>query len=52
MLIDINKEELCLISIALNEYQCGSSTYHQDEMRKVSSRIDNLYHNYSLNGGN
>ena len=48
MLIDINKEELCLISIALNEYQCGSSTYHQDEMRKVSSKIDNLYHNYSL----
>ena len=52
MLIDINKEELCLISIALNEYQCGSSTYHLDEIRKVSSRIDNLYHNYSLNGGN
>ena len=52
MLIDINKEELCLISIALNEYQCNSGNYHLDEIRKVSSRIDNLYHNYSLNGGN
>ena len=47
MLIDINKEELCLISIALNEYQFNSDNYHLDEMRKVSSRIDNLYNNYS-----
>ena len=41
--LTLSKEELCLISIALNEYQCGSSTYHQDEMRKVSSKIDNHY---------
>ena len=47
MLIDINKEELCLISIALNEYQMQLDNYHLDEMRKVSSRIDNLYNNYS-----
>ena len=47
MLIDINKEELCLISIALNEYQLETNNYHLDEMSKVSSRIDNLYNNYS-----
>ncbi len=52
MLIDINKEELCLISIALNEYQFNSDNYHLDEMRKVSSKIDNLYHNYTIKGGN
>jgi len=42
-LIELNKEELCLISIALNEYQFDPDNYHLDEMRKVSSRIDNLY---------
>ena len=47
MLIELNKEELCLISIALNEYQLETDNYHLDEMRKVSSRIDNLYNNYS-----
>ncbi len=52
MLIDINKEELCLISIALNEYQLETNNYHLDEMSKVSSRIDNLYHNYSNKEGN
>ena len=51
-LIELNKEELCLISIALNEYQFNLDNYHLDEMRKVSSKIDNLYNNYSLNGGN
>ena len=50
--LTLSKEELCLISIALNEYQMETDNYHLDEMRKVSSRIDNLYHNYSLNGGN
>ena len=49
MLIDINKEELCLISIALNEYQFDLDNYHLDEMRKVSTKIDNLYHNLSSN---
>ena len=43
MLININKEELCLISIALNEYQFDPDNYHLDEMRKVSSKIDNHY---------
>ena len=45
--LTLSKEELCLISIALNEYQCNLDNYHLDEMRKVSSRIDNLYNNYS-----
>ena len=43
MLIDINKEELCLISIALNAYQLETDNYHLDEMRKVSSKVDNHY---------
>ncbi len=47
MLIDINKEKLCLISIALNAYQMELDNYHLDEMRKVSTKIDNLYNNYS-----
>ena len=46
-LIELNKEELCLISIALNEYQMQLDNYHLDEMRKVSTKIDNLYNNYS-----
>ena len=49
--LTLSKEELCLISIALNEYQMETDNYHLDEMRKVSSKIDNLYNNYSLNGG-
>ena len=48
-LIELNKEELCLISIALNEYQMELDNYHLDEMRKVSTKIDNLYHNLSSN---
>ena len=44
--LTLSKEELCLISIALNEYQMELDNYHLDEMRKVSSKIDNLYHNY------
>ena len=51
-LIELNKEELCLISIALNEYQFDPDNYHLDEMRKVSTKIDNLYHNYSNKEGN
>lgn len=46
-LVELNKEELCLISIALNEYQMQLDNYHLDEMRKVSTKIDNLYNNYS-----
>ena len=46
-LIELNKEELCLISIALNAYQLETDNYHLDEMRKVSTKIDNLYNNYS-----
>ena len=45
--LTLSKEELCLISIALNAYQLETDNYHLDEMRKVSSRIDNLYNNYS-----
>ena len=47
--LTLSKEELCLISIALNEYQMDTDNYHLDEMRKVSSRIDNLYNNLSSN---
>ena len=41
--LSLTKEELCLISIALNEYQFNLDNYHLDEMRKVSSKIDNHY---------
>ena len=43
MLVNLSKEELCLISIALNAYQIESDNYHLDEMKEVSSRVDNLY---------
>jgi len=43
MLINLTKEELCLISIALNEYQMDRDNYHLDEMKKISTRIDNTY---------
>ena len=33
--LTLSKEELCLISIALNEYQMETDNYHLDEMRKV-----------------
>ena len=42
-LIDLNKQELELISIALNEYQMDRDNYHLDEMREISTRIDNTY---------
>ena len=41
--LHLTKEELCLISIALNEYQLETDNYHLDEMRKVSTKIDNHY---------
>ena len=47
--LTLSKEELCLISIALNEYQLDTDNYHLDEMRKVSTKIDNLYNNLSSN---
>ena len=48
-LVNLSKEELCLISIALNAYQMELDNYHLDEMRKVSTKIDNLYNNLSSN---
>ena len=42
-LIDLSKDELCLISIALNAYQMDTDNYHLDEMKKISTRIDNTY---------
>ena len=51
MLINLTKEELCLISIALNEYQFNLDNYHLDEMKKVSSKIDNHYKQLIINGG-
>ena len=43
MLVNLSKEELCLISIALNEYQMELDNYHLDEMKEVSTMIDILY---------
>ena len=43
MNVDLNKQELELISIALNEYQMDRDNYHLDEMKKISTRIDNTY---------
>ena len=39
----LTKEELCLISIALNEYQFNLDNYHLDEMKQVSTKIDTIY---------
>ena len=35
-LVNLSKEELCLISIALNAYQMELDNYHLDEMKQVS----------------
>ena len=43
MNVDLNKQELELISIALNEYQMDRDNYHLDEMKQISTRIDNVY---------
>ena len=43
MNVDLNKEELELISIALNAYQMETDNYHLDEMKQISIRIDNVY---------
>ena len=42
-LMDLSKEELCLISIALNAYQMEKDNYHLDEMKQISTKIDNTY---------
>ena len=41
--LSLTKEELCLISIALNEYQFNLDNYHLDEMKQVSTKIDTIY---------
>ena len=41
--LHLTKEELCLISIALNEYQFNLDNYHLDEMKQVSTKIDTIY---------
>ena len=43
MLVNLSKDELCLIAIALNEYQMNRDNYHLDEMKEVSLRVDNIY---------
>ena len=43
MLINLTKEELCLISIALNAYQMETDNYHLEEMAEVSTKIDGRY---------
>ena len=42
-LINFTKEELCLISIALNAYQMELDNYHLDEMKQVSTKVDAIY---------
>ena len=42
-LVNLSKEELCLISIALNAYQMELDNYHLDEMKQVSTKIDAIY---------
>ena len=41
--LTLSKEELCLISIALNEYQMELDNYHLDEMKQVSKKVDAIY---------
>ena len=43
MLINFTKDELCLISIALNAYQMETDNYHLEEMAEVSTKVDALY---------
>ncbi len=43
MLINLTKEELCLISIAINAYQMETDNYHLEEMAEVSTKVDGLY---------
>ena len=43
MLLNLTKQELELISIALNEYQMDRDNYHLEEMAEVSTKIDNTY---------
>ena len=43
MLLNLTKEELCLISIALNAYQMETDNYHLEEMVEISTKIDNSY---------
>ena len=49
--LTLSKEELCLISIALNEYQFNLDNYHLDEMKEVSTKIDNHYKQLITNWG-
>ena len=49
--LTLSKEELCLISIALNEYQFNLDNYHLDEMKEVSTKIDNHYQQLITNWG-
>ena len=46
-LVNLSKEELCLISIALNEYQMELDNYHLDEMKQVSTKIDAIYKEFN-----
>ena len=43
MLLNLTKQELELILIALNEYQMDRDNYHLEEMAEVSTKIDNTY---------
>ena len=43
MLLNLTKEELCLISIALNAYQMETDNFYLEEMAEISTKIDNSY---------
>ena len=51
MKLELNKQELELISIALNEYQMDRDNYHLDEMKQVSKKIDAIYKVCECNNG-
>ena len=42
-LLDLNKQELELISIALNEYQRDPENFYLDEMKQISTKINNTH---------
>ena len=49
MIIDLSKDELCLISIALNEYQMDRDNYHLDEITATTGYdIINIYYDIQL----
>ena len=42
-LIDLKKEELSLLLVALNEYQRNPENFYLDEMSQVTTKINNMH---------